>query len=85
VTAAAVIGAVIGGRLTALFKSDALRITFGWVMLLMAAVMLAKETEPAVGIAMAAGTVAITYLTCRRTTHCPLRSRTGRARAIAGG
>jgi uncharacterized membrane protein YfcA len=87
VTAAAVTGAMIGGRLTALVKPDALRIAFGWVTLLMAAVMLAKETEPAVGIAMAAGTLAaaITYLTCRRTTHCPLRSLTGRARAIARG
>jgi hypothetical protein len=56
-------------------------------MLLMAAVVLAQETAPAVGIAMAAGTVvaAVTYLTCRRTTHCPLRSVTGRARAIARG
>ena len=87
VTAAAVIGAVIGGRLTAVFKPDALRIAFGWVMLVMAAVVLAQETAPAVGIAMAAGTVvaAVTYLTCRRTTHCPLRSVTGRARAIARG
>ena len=87
VTAAAVIGAVIGGRLTAVFKPDALRIAFGWVMLPMAAVVLAQETAPAVGIAMAAGTVvaAVTYLTCRRTTHCPLRSGTGHARAIARG
>ena len=33
VDAATVIGAVIGGRLTAVFKPDALRIAFGWVML----------------------------------------------------
>jgi uncharacterized membrane protein YfcA len=68
VTAAAVIGAVIGGRLTAVFKPDALRIAFGWAMLLMAAVVLAQETAPAVGIAMAAGTVvaAVTYLTSVR-------------------
>src|SRR6476659_6109484 len=87
VTAATVIGAVIGGRLTAVFKPDALRIAFGWVMLVMAAVVLAQETAPAVGIAIAAGTVvaAVTYLTCRRTTHCPLRIVTGRARAIARG
>ena len=32
VTAAAVIGAVIGGQLTAVFKPDALRKAFGWVL-----------------------------------------------------
>jgi hypothetical protein len=40
----------------------------------MAAVVLEQKTAPAVGIAIAAGTVvaAVTYLTCWRTMHCPL-------------
>ena len=57
ITAAAVVGAVIGGRLTAIVDPDALRKLFGWFVLLMASVILAQETTPAVGVAAAGLTV----------------------------
>jgi uncharacterized membrane protein YfcA len=57
VTAAAVVGALIGARLTALVNPDSLRKAFGWFVLLMSSVILAQEVHPAVGIAMAAATV----------------------------
>jgi uncharacterized membrane protein YfcA len=75
ITAAAVLGAVIGGRLTAMVDPDALRKLFGWFVLLMASVILAQETTPAVGVAAAGLTVVAAGVSviCRRTTHCPLR------------
>jgi uncharacterized membrane protein YfcA len=75
VTAAAVVGAVIGGRLTALLEPATLRKAFGWFVLLMASVILAEETNPGIGAAAAALTLvgAGAYFTCSRTTHCPLR------------
>jgi uncharacterized protein len=75
VTAAAVIGAVIGGRLTALVEPETLRKAFGWFVLLMASVILAEETNPGIGAAAAALTLAGAglYFTCSRTTHCPVR------------
>lgn len=75
VTAAAVIGAIVGGRLTALLDPNALRRAFGWFVLVMASLILAEETTPVFG-ATAAGLTLIgagAYLTCTRTTHCPLR------------
>jgi uncharacterized membrane protein YfcA len=87
VTAAAVVGAVIGGRLTALADPNALRKLFGWFVLLMASVILAQETTPTVGVA-AAGLTAIAagvYVTCRRTTHCPLRGLIAQTRPVAAG
>lgn len=53
VTAAAVIGAVIGARLTSLVNPDSLRKAFGWFVLMMSSVILAQEVHPSVGIAMA--------------------------------
>jgi len=75
VTAAAVIGAVIGGRLTALVRPAALRQAFGWFVLVMASVILAGQTNPGIGAAAAALTLAgaAMYVTCSRTTYCPLR------------
>lgn len=75
VTAAAVIGAVIGGRLTALVAAATLRKSFGWFVLLVASVILAEQTNPGIGAAAAALTLigAGTYFTCSRTTHCPVR------------
>jgi uncharacterized membrane protein YfcA len=75
VTAAAVIGAVIGGRLTALVRPAALRQAFGWFVLVMASVILAEQTNPGIGAAAAALTLAgaAMYVTCSRTTYCPLR------------
>jgi uncharacterized protein len=74
VTAAAVAGALIGGRLTGMVDPEALRKLFGWFVLLMASVILAQETTPAVGAAAAGLTVIAVggYYTCRRTAHCPL-------------
>ena len=75
VTAAACGGALVGGRLIALVDPNALRTLFGWFVLLMASVILAEETDPAIG-AVAAGLTlfgAGFYVACTRTSHCPLR------------
>jgi len=75
VTAAAVIGGLIGGRLTALVDPDALRKLFGWFVLLMASVILAEEVHPAVGAAVA-GLILIAAgmsFACSRYSYCPLR------------
>lgn len=87
VTAAAVMGALIGGRLTGMVDPNALRKLFGWFVLLMASVILAQETTPAVSVAAAGLTViaAGVYVTCRRTAHCPLRRLIAQARPVAAG
>jgi hypothetical protein len=87
VTAAAVMGALIGGRLTGIVDPNALRKLFGWFVLLMASVILAEETIPAVGVAAAGLTViaAGVYVTCRRTAHCPLRRLIAQTRPVAAG
>ncbi|MFD6859735.1 sulfite exporter TauE/SafE family protein [Rhodococcus sp. NPDC060090] len=75
VTGAAVVGSLIGGRLTSVVDPDTLRRGFGWFVLVMSSVILAQEIHPAVGITVsvltltAAGT---TYL-CARRENCPLR------------
>ena len=74
VTAAAVVGALIGGRLIAFVNPATLRRMFGWFVLLMASVILAQEVNPAVGAAAAGLTVIAAG--CRspapdtRTAHC---------------
>ena len=75
VTGAAVVGALVGGRLIALVDPNALRKLFGWLVLLMASVILAEEISPAIGAAAAGLTLAAAGLTvaCARVTHCPLR------------
>lgn len=75
VTGAAVVGSLIGGRLTAVVDPDALRKGFGWFVLAMSSVILAQELHPAVGVAAAALTLAAAGLTfaCERGEHCPLR------------
>jgi uncharacterized protein len=85
VTVAAVIGGVIGGRLTAMVDPNALRKLFGWFVLLMASLILAQETTPAVGAAAAGATMvaAATYAACTRTAHCPLRRLVAGPRATA--
>ena len=75
VTAAAVVGALLGARLTAIINPDALRKTFGWFVLAMSSVILAQEIHPAVGLAAATLTTiaaAVTYA-CTRKNFCPLR------------
>lgn len=75
VTAAAVVGALVGARLTAKVNPDALRRAFGWFVLAMSSVILAQEIHPIVGIATAALTAVVAAMTfaCTRYAHCPLR------------
>jgi uncharacterized membrane protein YfcA len=85
VTGAAIIGALVGGRLIAFVNPDTLRKAFGWFVLVMASVILAEETSPEVGAAAAGLTLvgAGFYIACTRTTHCPLRGLVGRTHASA--
>ena len=74
VTAAAVVGALIGARLTALVNPDSLRKAFGWFVLVMSSVILVEEVHPVAGIAMAALTVVagiIFYSRSRRAANTP--------------
>ncbi len=73
VTAAAVVGALIGARLTAMVNPDALRKAFGWFVLAMSSVILAQEIHLAVGVATAALTAVAgaMYLACTRTGILP--------------
>jgi len=75
VTAAAVVGAFIGARLTAKVDPDVLRKAFGWFVLVMSSVILAQEIHVAVGVAGAALTVIAggLYIACNRNGFCPLR------------
>ena len=79
VTAAAVIGGLVGGRLTAIVDPNTLRQLFGWFVLLMASVILAEELHPAVGASVAAMTLigASVNVTCSKTRYCPLRRLVG--------
>jgi uncharacterized protein len=85
VIAAAVLGVLIGGRLVASVDATTLRKLFACFVLLMASVILGEETSPAIG-ATAAGLTLIAagvYITCRRTTHCPLRRLLGQPQLSA--
>lgn len=75
VAAAAVVGALIGARLTAKVNPDALRKAFGWFVLAMSSVILAQEIHLAAGLGAAAltATAGAMYLACSRTAFCPLR------------
>lgn len=75
VTAAAVVGALVGGRLVEFVDPDTLRQLFGWFVLLMAAVMLAEEVHPLVGATTAGLTLLAAGMSfaCTRYAHCPLR------------
>ncbi len=53
VTAAAVVGAVIGARLAAMVDPDSLRQAFGWFVLLMSSIIIAEEIHPAAGVGAA--------------------------------
>ena len=80
VTAAALVGALSGARLTAVIDPDSLRKAFGWFVLAMSSVILWQEVGPAVGAATAAvvGIAAATSLVCARYTKCPLARLAGR-------
>ncbi len=75
VTVAAVIGALIGGRLVSLVNPTTLRQAFGWFVLVMSAVILAEEVSPATGATAAGLTLAAAgmSLACTRYHLCPLR------------
>lgn len=75
VAAAAVVGALIGARLTAMVNPDTLRKAFGWFVLAMSSVILAQEIHLAVGLSAAALTAVggAMYFACGRTGFCPLR------------
>lgn len=75
VTAAAVLGSLLGARLTTRIDPGVLRRAFGWFVLLMAAVILGEELHPGVGITTA-GLVVLAALSragCARLGWCPLR------------
>lgn len=86
VTTAAVIGALLGARLTAMVNPDTLRKGFGWFVLAMSSVILAQEIHPSVGIATAALTAAaaVTTFICTRYPHCPLRHLTAKQASGVG-
>ncbi|MDH6193591.1 putative membrane protein YfcA [Mycobacterium frederiksbergense] len=75
VTGAAVIGGLIGARLTALINPDVLRKSFGWFVLLMSSVIFAQEVHPAFGVTVGGITVlvAVISVVCGRSAKCPLR------------
>lgn len=75
VTAAAVLGSLIGTRLTAHVDPGAVRRAFGWFVLLMASVILGQEVDPAVGLTAACLTVlaGLSTVSCARLGWCPLR------------
>jgi hypothetical protein len=83
VTGAAVLGALIGARLTSMVNPDALRKAFGWFVLAMSSVILAQEIHLSVGMAAAAlSAIALSmYVACNRYGHCPLRNLTGHRQA----
>jgi uncharacterized protein len=85
VTAAALVGGLIGARLTAMVNPDALRKMFGWFVLAMSSVILGQEIHAAVGIAAAVLVVLAAGITfaCTRYAHCPLRRLVGRQSVAA--
>lgn len=72
VTVAAVVGALVGARMTALINPDVLRKAFGWFVLAVSSVILAQEIHPSVGLIGGGLTViaAATVFACSRVT-CP--------------
>ncbi|MBU9765748.1 sulfite exporter TauE/SafE family protein [Mycobacterium sp. TNTM28] len=79
VTAAAVLGSLLGSHLTVRVDPDVLRRAFGWFVLAMASVMLGQEIHPVVGVLAAALTAlaGLGNLSCARLGWCPLRWLTG--------
>jgi hypothetical protein len=75
VTSAAVVGALIGARVTAKVNPEALRKAFGWFVLAMSSVILAQEIHLAVGVGAAVLTLiaGAMYVACNRSGFCPLR------------
>lgn len=75
VTAAAVVGSIIGGFLIAYVQPATLRKAFGWFVLAMASVVLAKEANIWIGLAVgivAAIAGAMAFM-CAHYARCPLK------------
>ncbi len=79
VTAAAVAGALLGARLTGKVNPDALRKAFGWMVLVMSSVILARQIHLSFGIAAATVTAIAGVMTFAysRYAHCPLHRLVG--------
>lgn len=75
VTAAAVVGSVLGGYLTSYVQPATLRKAFGWFVLVMAAVVLAEEASIWIGLAVAvvAAIAGAMAFMCAYYARCPLR------------
>ncbi|TMS53514.1 sulfite exporter TauE/SafE family protein [Mycobacterium sp. DBP42] len=75
VTAAAVLGSLLGTRLAAHVDPDVVRRGFGWFVLVMASVILGQELHPVVGLTAAGltGLGGLGSLSCARLGWCPLR------------
>ncbi|WP_099024187.1 sulfite exporter TauE/SafE family protein [Mycolicibacterium palauense] len=76
VTVAAVIGGLLGARMTSLVNPESLRKAFGWFVLIMSSVIFAQEMHPALGIATAAVTVVagvFSYGCSHGSSWCPKR------------
>ena len=84
-TAAAVVGALIGARFAGKVNPETLRKGFGWFVLIMASVILGEEIHPALGLAGAALTVVAAAMTfaCSHYAACPLRRLTRRSPTTA--
>jgi uncharacterized membrane protein YfcA len=86
VTAAAVLGAVVGGRLVARVPQDALGRAFGWFVLAMAVVMLVQQlpVEARWGVAGLLAALATGAATCAAVwPGCPVRTLLGGIRPVS--
>ncbi|MET8833256.1 sulfite exporter TauE/SafE family protein [Micromonospora sp. NPDC004540] len=73
VTAAAIVGSVLGGRLAGKIPADVLRRSFGWFVVVMGIFVLAQQLSPLAGLTLgglaAAGTVTMAVRGRRRRRH----------------
>ncbi|MFG2058139.1 sulfite exporter TauE/SafE family protein [Micromonospora sp. NPDC048930] len=91
VTAAAIVGSVLGGRLAGKIPADLLRKSFGWFVVVMGVFVLAQQLPPRIGLGLvavgalaAAGTVTVAVVRRQRGEHSgqqrlgrPVRERVG--------
>ncbi|WP_431240872.1 sulfite exporter TauE/SafE family protein [Mycolicibacterium aichiense] len=86
VTAAAVVGALIGSRFAAKVNPEVLRKAFGWFVLIMASVILGQQLDPIVGYVGVAltGLVPAFMFACNHIAACPLHGLLARTTAAAG-
>ncbi len=82
VTAAAVVGSLVGARLVAKVPAEALRRGFGWFVLAMGAVVLVQSVpdDARLPVLLLVGTLGAAMGTCSAfVARCSLRSATARA------